>query len=66
MKKRKPYKKKYLICDTYKILQCFKTTNDNSDFAISQKLGVSKCQVAKVIKRYLEAKIKRINEKARV
>jgi len=63
---RKPQKKKYLICNTYKILQCFITTNDNSDFAISQKLDLPKCEVAKVIKRYLEAKIKRINEKARV
>ena len=57
-------RKRYMICDAYKILQCFKTTNDNSDFAISQKLDLPKGQVAKVIKKYLEAKIKRINEKA--
>ena len=61
---RKPQKKKYLVCDTYKILQCFKTTNDNSDFAISQKLDLPKCEVAKVIKRYLEVKRKIVNEKA--
>lgn len=59
----KTKRRKYLVCDKYKILQCFKTTNDNSDSAIAQKLDLPKCEVAKVIKKYLEAKIKRINEK---
>jgi hypothetical protein len=57
---------KYLLCDIWKIVDCFKNNHDNSDSAIARKLDLPKTQVTVVTNRFVDAKMKNVNEKARV